>query len=157
PTTMRPCGTSSRATFPTAMHLAARICRAGPLRRAGNWRKAWLNTSSSTCLPRHVPAPQRRRSSRTPRFNSRAFIARPDMTAVSEHLPGVARAARRRVSLSVWLDRESVFSWLLMAVPLLFLASLVGYPFVYGMLLSLQDRPVAQTGTFVGFQNFVTN
>ena len=79
------------------------------------------------------------------------------MTAVSEHLPGVARAARRRVSLSVWLDRESVFSWLLMAVPLLFLASLVGYPFVYGMLLSLQDRPVAQTGTFVGFQNFVTN
>src|SRR5262245_28018007 len=154
---MRPCGMSSRATFPTAMHSAARICRAGPLRRAGNWRKAWLNTWSSTCSPRRAPVPQPRRSSRAPRRNSRAFIAQPDMTAVSEHLPGVARAARRRVALRVWLDRESVFSWLMMAVPLLFLASLVGYPFVYGMLLSLQDRPVAQTGSFVGFQNFVTN
>ena len=39
-----------------------------------------------------------------------------------------------------WLDREPVFSWLMMAPPLLFLAALVGYPFCYGILLSLQDR-----------------
>src|SRR5262252_10497459 len=79
------------------------------------------------------------------------------MTAVSERLPSLGRAAHRRAPLNVLLDRESVFSWLMMALPLLFLASLVGYPFVYGMLLSLQDRPVAQPGTFVGFKNFVIN
>jgi len=50
-----------------------------------------------------------------------------------------------------------VFSWLMMAPPLLFLAALVGYPFCYGILLSLQDRPVAHPGTFVGLQNFITN
>ena len=55
------------------------------------------------------------------------------------------------------LDRESVFSWLMMALPLAFLAALVGYPFFYGILLSLQDRPVAHTGTFVGLKNFVTD
>jgi multiple sugar transport system permease protein len=55
-----------------------------------------------------------------------------------------------------WLDRESVFSWLMLAPPLLFLAALVGYPFCYGILLSLQDRPVAQPGVFVGLKNFAT-
>jgi multiple sugar transport system permease protein len=39
----------------------------------------------------------------------------------------------------------------------LFLAALVGYPFCYGILLSLQDRPVAHTGTFIGLKNFATN
>jgi multiple sugar transport system permease protein len=56
-----------------------------------------------------------------------------------------------------WLDRESVFSWLMLAPPLLFLATLVGYPFCYGILLSLQDRPVAQPGVFVGLKNFATD
>src|SRR5215472_5498246 len=79
------------------------------------------------------------------------------MTAVSERLPGLDRAAYRRAPLRMLLDRESVFSWLMMALPLVFLAALVGYPFVYGMLLSLQDRPVAQPGTFVGLKNFATN
>ena len=45
----------------------------------------------------------------------------------------------------------------MMAPPLLFLAALVGYPFCYGILLSLQDRPVAHPGTFVGLKNFATN
>ena len=44
-----------------------------------------------------------------------------------------------------------------MAPPLLFLAALVGYPFCYGILLSLQDRPVAHAGTFIGLKNFATN
>src|SRR3954454_314706 len=80
------------------------------------------------------------------------------MTIRSEPLIGVARPARRRpASLAAWLDRESVFSWLMMALPLLFLAALVGYPFCYGILLSLQNRPVAQPGTFVGLQNFITD
>jgi multiple sugar transport system permease protein len=64
---------------------------------------------------------------------------------------------RRATSLGVWLDRQSVFSWLMMAPPLLFLAALVGYPFCYGILLSLQDRPVAHIGTFVGLKNFLTD
>jgi multiple sugar transport system permease protein len=64
---------------------------------------------------------------------------------------------RRAATLGLWLDRQSVFSWLMMAPPLLFLAALVGYPFCYGILLSLQDRPVAHAGTFVGLKNFETN
>ncbi len=54
-----------------------------------------------------------------------------------------------------WLDREDVFSWVMMAAPLLFLAALVDYPFVYGIWLSLEDRPVAHAGVFVGLRNFV--
>src|ERR1700681_1627256 len=79
------------------------------------------------------------------------------MTIASERLLVPARAARKRASLAVVLDRESVFSWLMMALPLAFLAALVGYPFCYGILLSLQDRPVAHTGTFVGLKNFITD
>jgi multiple sugar transport system permease protein len=79
------------------------------------------------------------------------------MTLHSEVLVAGVRRGRRVASLSGWLDRESVFSWLMMAPPLLFLAALVGYPFCYGILLSLQDRPVAHPGTFVGLKNFATN
>ena len=79
------------------------------------------------------------------------------MSVRSEPLVTAARPARRAATLGVWLDRQSVFSWLMMAPPLLFLAALVGYPFCYGILLSLQDRPVAHPGTFVGVKNFATN
>src|ERR1700722_11363413 len=79
------------------------------------------------------------------------------MSIRTESLVGVAPPARRNASLSLWLDRESVFSWLMMALPLLFLAAFVGYPFFYGILLSLEDRPVAQPGTFVGLKNFITD
>jgi multiple sugar transport system permease protein len=41
--------------------------------------------------------------------------------------------------------------------PILFLCALVGYPFLYGIWLSLQDRPVAHAGTFVGLANFVAD
>jgi multiple sugar transport system permease protein len=77
------------------------------------------------------------------------------MTIRSEPLIGVARPPRRASSLAQWLDREAVFSWLMMAAPILFLAGFVGYPFVYGILLSLEDRPIAQPGTFVGLKNFI--
>src|SRR5262252_10000714 len=79
------------------------------------------------------------------------------MSVATQRLPGLGRSARRRAPLGRVLDRESVFSWLMMAAPLLFLAAFVGYPFFYGILLSLQDRPVARAGTFVGLKNFVTN
>jgi multiple sugar transport system permease protein len=79
------------------------------------------------------------------------------MTIGAQPLEAFARPVRRPVSLAGWLDRESVFSWLMMALPLLFLAAFVGYPFLYGILLSLEDRAVAQTGTFVGLKNFLAD
>ena len=79
------------------------------------------------------------------------------MSIRSEPLVRLARRTRPALSLSGWLDREAVFSWLMMALPLLFLAGLVGYPLVYGILLSLQDRAVAKPGHFVGLRNFITN
>jgi len=74
-----------------------------------------------------------------------------------EPLIGVARPSRPAFSLSGWLDREAVFSWLMMALPLLFLAALVGYPLIYGVLLSLEDRMVGKPAHFVGLSNFVTD
>jgi multiple sugar transport system permease protein len=79
------------------------------------------------------------------------------MAIHGESLITVAPLPRRTISLSSWLDRESVFSWLMMALPLLFLAALVGYPLLYGILLSLQDRQVAKAGHFVGLKNFIAD
>ena len=56
-----------------------------------------------------------------------------------------------------WTEREAVFSWLMVIPPVVFLLLLVGYPFVYGILLSLENRPVARAGTFVGLANFVAD
>lgn len=79
------------------------------------------------------------------------------MSVASKRALVVNGTVRRRATLAALLDRQSVFSWLIMTLPLLFLAALVGYPFLYGILLSLQDRPVAHAGTFVGLKNFATN
>ena len=54
------------------------------------------------------------------------------------------------------LEREGAFSWLMLTPGVLFLLAFVAYPFFYGIYLSLQDRPVAQAGVFVGLANFVT-
>lgn len=61
-------------------------------------------------------------------------------------------------SLAMWrtLDREGVFSWLMLAPGVVFLLAFVAYPFFYGIFLSLQDRPVAKPGVFVGLANFAT-
>jgi multiple sugar transport system permease protein len=66
-------------------------------------------------------------------------------------LPRQAPRRRRR------FRNEITFSWLMLTAPLLFLVAFVGYPFVYGIYLSLQDRPVAGTGVFVGLANFVAD
>jgi multiple sugar transport system permease protein len=58
-------------------------------------------------------------------------------------------------SLRRWTEREDIFAWLMIFPPALFLVLLVGYPFCYGILLSLEDRPVAHAGAFVGLDNFV--
>ena len=60
------------------------------------------------------------------------------------------------LSLRGFIEREGIFSWLMLAPGVLYLLGFVAYPFFYGIYLSLQDRPVAQTGVFIGFANFVT-
>jgi multiple sugar transport system permease protein len=60
------------------------------------------------------------------------------------------------LSLRRVLEREGVFSWVMLAPGVLFLLAFVAYPFFYGIFLSLQDRRVASAGTFVGLANFVT-
>jgi multiple sugar transport system permease protein len=64
---------------------------------------------------------------------------------------------RQAFSLGRWLERESVFSWLMVALPVAFLVALVGYPFFYGIWISLQNRPVAQPGVFIGLGNFIAD
>ncbi|HEX3178375.1 MAG TPA: sugar ABC transporter permease [Methylomirabilota bacterium] len=65
-----------------------------------------------------------------------------------------APVAGRPFTLKRALEREGVFSWLMLAPGVLFLLAFVAYPFFYGMYLSLEDRRVAQPGVFVGFANF---
>jgi len=76
------------------------------------------------------------------------------MTAVLA--PALVRR-RPPFSFGRWLEREGVFSWLMVALPVAFLVGLVGYPFFYGIWLSLLDRPVAAEGTFVGLANYVAD
>jgi len=78
------------------------------------------------------------------------------VTSISEAV-ATPRPLAFRDAVAGWLDREAVFSWLMMALPLVFLFALVGYPFVYGVYLSLESRPVAQPGVFVGLRNFIEN
>src|SRR5215510_4596992 len=67
-----------------------------------------------------------------------------------------APVAGRPLSLRAIVEREGSFSWLMLAPGVLFLLAFVAYPFFYGIFLSLEDRPVARAGTFVGLQNFMT-
>ena len=76
--------------------------------------------------------------------------------AVESLAPALTRR-RQAFSLGRWLEREGVFSWLMVALPLAFLVALVGYPFFYGIWISLQNRPVAQPGVFIGLGNFIAD
>jgi multiple sugar transport system permease protein len=58
--------------------------------------------------------------------------------------------------LREFVERESVFSWLILTPPVLFLLAFLGYPFFYGVYLSFFRREVAGPATFVGLGNFVT-
>ena len=69
---------------------------------------------------------------------------------------GPARLAGRATRRRGVLEREGVFSWLMLAPGVAFLLAFVAYPFFYGISLSLQDRRVASPGVFVGLANFVT-
>src|SRR2546427_12051307 len=67
-----------------------------------------------------------------------------------------ARLAGRATPRRGALEREGVFSWLMLAPGVAFLLAFVAYPFFYGIFLSLQDRRVASTGGFVGLSHFST-
>src|SRR5262245_51170809 len=71
-------------------------------------------------------------------------------------LAGSAPLARRPFTLRGVLEREGVFSWLMLGPGVLFLLAFVAYPFFYGIFLSLEHRPVAKPGTFVGLANFMS-
>ncbi|PYN70828.1 MAG: ABC transporter permease [Candidatus Rokuibacteriota bacterium] len=65
-----------------------------------------------------------------------------------------APVAGRPFTLRGLLEREGVFSWLMLGPGVAFLLAFVAYPFFYGISLSLQDRPVTRPGVFVGLANF---
>jgi multiple sugar transport system permease protein len=64
---------------------------------------------------------------------------------------------RRASGFRRWTEREDVFSWLMIIPPVIFLLLLIGYPLVYGIWLSMENRPVARAGTFVGLGNFIAD
>jgi len=71
-------------------------------------------------------------------------------------LPRPAPVAGRPFTLSGFLEREAIFSWLMLGPGVLFLLAFVAYPFFYGIFLSLEERRVASEGVFVGLANFRT-
>jgi multiple sugar transport system permease protein len=73
-------------------------------------------------------------------------------TSVARPAPVVGRP----LVVRGFLEREGIFSWLMLAPGVLFLLAFVAYPFFYGIFLSLEERRVAQPGVFVGLANFVT-
>jgi len=79
------------------------------------------------------------------------------MATYTEPLQQPTFRPRLLPALARLTDREDVFSWLMIAPPMAFLIALVGYPFVYGFWLSLESRPVAQPGTFIGLANFIAD
>src|SRR5436309_13433408 len=62
----------------------------------------------------------------------------------------------RPVTLRGLLEREGVFSWLMLAPGVLFLLAFVAYPLFYGLFLSLQGRRVANDRVLVGLASFRT-
>ena len=67
-------------------------------------------------------------------------------------LPAPARWPFR---LAAFFERESVFSWLMLTPPVLFLLAFLGYPFIYGVYLSFFHKEVARAASFAGVDNFV--
>src|SRR5260370_30271011 len=134
------------------------MCTGGPGPPAMRSPRAPRSTSWSTCSPRPAGVMRPRTSSPPPPRSSSRSTRRSDLMAVRpEPLARSAPvAARRQLSVRSVLEREGAFSWLMLTPGVLFLLAFVAYPFFYGIWLSLQDRPVAKPGVFVGLANFIT-
>ena len=79
------------------------------------------------------------------------------MATRTQSIGALAGPATGRAAFGRFLEREAVFSWLMLAPAVLFLIGFVAYPFVYGIYLSLEAREVGRDGVFVGLANFVAN
>src|SRR4029450_11839286 len=66
-----------------------------------------------------------------------------------------APVAGRPFTLRGFIEREGVFSWLMLIPGVLFLLAFVAYPFFYGIYLRLRGGRGAEPGTFVGLATFV--
>ena len=69
----------------------------------------------------------------------------------------IALEPRRLPRARFRLKEGTAFGWLMVAPPLLFLIAFVGYPFIYGIWLSLEDRSVARPAVFIGLGNFIAD
>src|SRR5689334_9165186 len=78
------------------------------------------------------------------------------MAVRPEPLARSAPVAGRALTLRGFVEREGVFSWLMLVPGVLFLLAFVAYPFFYGIFLSMENRPVAKPGVWVGLANFVS-
>ena len=80
----------------------------------------------------------------------------PVVSTARAHAPAAPRRPIRWFRIGEIMEREAVFSWLMLTPPLLFLLAFLGYPFLYGVYLSFFHREVAGVASFVGLGNFVT-
>jgi len=72
-------------------------------------------------------------------------------------LPSAAAVALARPRARWRIKEGTAFGWAMVALPLLFLLAFVGYPFIYGIWLSLEDRAIARPAIFVGIANFIAD
>ena len=77
------------------------------------------------------------------------------MTVAENARRTAAGTAHRRRTFAEWLDREDVLGYLLLMPVVIVLGIFVGYPFLYGVWLSLTDTTIVSAGTFIGLDNFV--
>ena len=77
------------------------------------------------------------------------------MALQSERLAGTLPRALARPRFRI--KENTAFSWLMLTPPLLFLIAFVGYPLIYGIWLSLEDRAVAREAHFIGLANFIND
>ena len=129
-------------------HAAARVAGASEPRHVRERGEVRRRRHVRQGLPGHsrprTSSPPRRASSSRSTKRSSSMAVRP------APLERPAPVAGRTLSLRGFVEREGTFSWLMLAPGVLFLLAFVAYPFFYGIYLSLQDRPVARTGVFIG-------
>src|SRR5215813_11540552 len=106
--------------------------------------------SSSTCSPRPTPARRPRPPSRRPSRSSSRSMGRAVEVSRAHALEARDYRPLRFGRLREFVERESVFSWLILTPPILFLLLFLGYPFFYGVYLSFFRREVTGPATFVG-------
>ena len=60
-----------------------------------------------------------------------------------------------RARLALWINRDSTVGYIMVAPMVLLLVTLVAYPFVLSVWLSLTNKTIGEAGVFVGLKNFI--